>query len=73
MTNDIIHIITVVILIGLSTIIYKKCQKKVHTRPKPMFGFFKQYWYDMKCTYLVILFAVSSSFLSVELIKWLST
>lgn len=71
--NDMIYTIQMIVLIIISILLYKKCQKKVFERPRPILGFWKKYWYDMKCTYLVIVFAVPSVFLGVEFIKWIKT
>lgn len=38
---------------------YKKCRTNVLKNPRPIQGFFKKYWYDMKCNYLTIFVALS--------------
>ena len=73
LSSDVMVTALIVVLLTISIFLYKKCQKKVFQRPKPIIGFWKKYWYDMKCTYLVVAFGVPSSLIGAEFIKWIST
>jgi len=64
---DIKGIILVSILLVMGTGIYKKCNQ---LNPKRhVYGFMKQYWADMKCTYVTVLFALLGVFIGVSIIK----
>lgn len=64
---DIKGIILVSVLLIMSTGIYKKCNR---LNPKRnVHGFIRQYWADMKCTYLTVFFALIGVFIGILIIN----